>query len=220
MMLLSGNVHNVVLDKPSLSFCSFPSKTSRVSFNIVNRYRENDSANNQRRSGKGNTFSNKNRRKGRPAWQRSPDDTPYRDGNRDRLIGLLTERAARTLCYYLSETNLNVYHWLMMYMKKNPIPRSGAWDDVSGETFLRTLLSMNIEEARFETGRDAMYDRTVSCGVDPRSIAQRIMAIRTQIAKEMTSDLKNVSEENALLMRESITLSFSLDNVVEHPLGD
>eukprot|EP01024_Parvocaulis_polyphysoides_P045979 TRINITY_DN4315_c0_g2_i2.p1 TRINITY_DN4315_c0_g2~~TRINITY_DN4315_c0_g2_i2.p1 ORF type:complete len:112 (-),score=13.87 TRINITY_DN4315_c0_g2_i2:38-373(-) len=60
----------------------------------------------------GDKSENKKRRKGRPAWTRSPDDTPYRDGNRDRLIGLLTLRAAHTLCYYLSETNPNVYGWL------------------------------------------------------------------------------------------------------------
>lgn len=47
---------------------------------------------NARRSGKGESYTNKNRRRGRPAWQRSPDDTPLRDGNRDRLMGLLTER--------------------------------------------------------------------------------------------------------------------------------
>lgn len=46
-----------------------------------------------------------------------------RDGNRDRVIGLVTERAARTLCYYLSETNLNVYHWLMRFMEDHPIPK-------------------------------------------------------------------------------------------------
>lgn len=32
------------------------------------------------------------RRRGRPAWMRSPTDSPLRDGNRDRLVGLLTER--------------------------------------------------------------------------------------------------------------------------------
>lgn len=47
---------------------------------------------NARRSGKGKSYTNSNRRKGRPAWQRSPDDTPLRDGNRDRLMGLLTDR--------------------------------------------------------------------------------------------------------------------------------
>jgi len=47
---------------------------------------------NSRRSGKGSSYENKKRRKGRPAWQRSPDDTPLRDGNRDRLMGLLTDR--------------------------------------------------------------------------------------------------------------------------------
>lgn len=40
----------------------------------------------------GNVFKGEKRRKGRPAHMRSPYDTPLRDGNRDRLLGLLTER--------------------------------------------------------------------------------------------------------------------------------
>lgn len=43
--------------------------------------------------------------------------------------------------------------------------------------------------------------------------------IRTQISKEMIDDLKNIAEENALLMRETLVTSFSLDNVVDHPLS-
>lgn len=34
--------------------------------------------------GKGSAFSAQTRRRGRPAHLRSPDDTPLRDGNRDR----------------------------------------------------------------------------------------------------------------------------------------
>ena len=41
--------------------------------------------------------------------------------------------------------------------------------------------------------------------------------IRTQLAKEMTQDLRDVSQENASLMRETVTFSFNLDNVVAHP---
>ncbi|KAK9816716.1 hypothetical protein WJX72_004127 [[Myrmecia] bisecta] len=171
------------------------------------------------RSRKGKSYENKKRRRGRPAWQRSPDDTPFRDGNRDRLIGLLTKRATRTLAYYLSETNLNLYHWLVMFMKDNPIPSEGSWDDVSGETFLRTLLGMSIEEACWRSGRPDLYECVVGMHVDPRNIAQRIMEIRSQIAKEMVDDLKNVAEENSLLMRETVMASFSLDNVVDHPLS-
>ena len=56
------------------------------------------------------------------AWAKSrplkPDDSPLRDGNRDRLLGLLTERAAKTLLFYCSETNQHLYHWLMDYIKK------------------------------------------------------------------------------------------------------
>ena len=47
------------------------------------------------KSPKGESFERANRRKGRPAWRRSPDDTPLRDGNRDRLMGLVTARAVR-----------------------------------------------------------------------------------------------------------------------------
>lgn len=36
---------------------------------------------------------------------RDPDDSPMRDGNRDRLYGLLTERACSTLVWYTFETN-------------------------------------------------------------------------------------------------------------------
>ena len=32
-------------------------------------------------------------------------------------------RSARTLAYYLMETNLNLYHWLLAFIKQNPIPR-------------------------------------------------------------------------------------------------
>jgi hypothetical protein len=55
-----------------------------------------------------------------------------------------------------------------------------------------------------------MYDNTQPLGVDPRNLAQRIMEIRSQIAKEWIDDLKQVSEENALLMREAVLSSFTL----------
>ncbi len=44
------------------------------------------------------------------------------------------------------------------------------------------------------------------------------MQIRTQIANEMIDDLKDIAEENALLMRESIAGMFSLEQVIDHPL--
>ncbi len=44
--------------------------------------------------------------------------------------------------------------------------------------------------------------------------------MRTQLAKEFVQDLQDVAEEDALLMRETVTQSFSLslDNVVDHPM--
>lgn len=108
---------------------------------------------------------------------------------------------------YLQETNINVFHWLMSFYEMHPIPRNGNWDEVSGDAFLRLLLSMPVQEARFTTGRDSMYDCVVPCGVDPRSIAQRIMEIRSQLAKEFIQDLNGVTEENSVLLRETLASS-------------
>ena len=49
---------------------------------------------------------------------RDPDNSPLRDGNRDVLYGILTRRAARTLVYYLTETNQNMAQWLVAYFHK------------------------------------------------------------------------------------------------------
>ena len=204
-------------------------------------------------------FSNAKRRKGRAAHLRSPDDTPLRDGNRDRLMGLLTERAAKTLLYYMFETNPTLYGWFNMYLKvrcmcsildarrstlefrraphaltpflraplvrsfarslvrsfkkENEIPREGSWDDVSGETFLRKLLSLQMEETSWaqQVGVENIYNSFGGLVVDPRNVAQRVMEVRGQLAKEMIQDLQQVSEENSLLMRETLLTSLSLD---------
>lgn len=170
------------------------------------------------RSRKGKAYEKKNRRRGRPAHTRSPDDTPLRDGNRDRLMGLLTERAVKTLLFYLMETNLNLHYWLSAFLAAHPIPREGSWDDVCGETFLRTLLGMPVQEAKYSVGRTQMYDTVKGMGVDPRSLAQRIMDIRRQLAIEFVIDLNEVPEENLLLLRES--LSSSLEKLLSLPMTE
>ncbi|CAD7700439.1 unnamed protein product [Ostreobium quekettii] len=168
-----------------------------------------------RAGGKGSSFESDKRRRGRPAHLRSPFDSPLRDGNRDRLIGLLTDRAARTLLRYLMETNMHVYQWLMNYMNKNPIPYSGnaSWDEVSGEAFLRRLLAMGVRPTRYNTGQDPMFDAFGEVGVDPRNLAQRILEIRSHLASEFTQDLQMISEENAYLLKE--TLMASLEKSME-----
>ena len=193
--------------------------------------------------------ANKARRKGRPAHLRSPNDSPLRDGNRDRLIGLLTKRAAKTLEYYFLETNLTYHNWLAVrhtryeywhsrascalglwrhgnvapvlvhcrirtllgvhnshvmtctlehtviniavrgmvqqYIRQNEIPTTGSWDDISGESFLRKLLTAGVDEASYKGGvSDPMFSCVGTIGIDPRAVAQRIMDIRTAISRE------------------------------------
>lgn len=56
---------------------------------------------------------------------RDPDDTPLRDGNRDRLFGLLTSRAVATLLTYSLETNQNQGQWLNNYL--STVSGAGRW---------------------------------------------------------------------------------------------
>ena len=64
-----------------------------------------------------------------------------------------------------------------------------------------------------------MYDATKYFGVDPRGIAQRVMEIRSQLAREMAQDLAGVAEENALLMRETLASSLAAAFAAEPAAG-
>ncbi|GAX76567.1 hypothetical protein CEUSTIGMA_g4013.t1 [Chlamydomonas eustigma] len=167
---------------------------------------------------KGGSFEKKYRRRGRPAYLRSPDDTPLRDANRDFMLGVITARACRTLIVYLQETNLTVAHWLVAYMQENPLTLTGTWEDISGDNFIRKLLTMPVEAATYNIGREGLYDNAATIGVDPRSIAQRILQIRYEIAKELIQDLQLIPEDNNQLLRETLTMS--LENMFSKSTED
>jgi hypothetical protein len=152
--------------------------------------------------------------KSRPS---KPDDSPLRDGNRDRLVGLLTQRACKTLLFYCSETNQHMYHWLNAFIEKHPIPRDGKIEDISGETFLMELMQRPAVEARAQPWLDPLFDCSTPLTVDPRQVAQRIMDIRVQIAKELQQDLNKIEEENMEMLRQSLTLSLEAQTA-SHPV--
>ena len=146
-----------------------------------------------------------------------PDDSPRRDGNRDRLVGLLTQRACRTLLFYCSETNQHMYHWLNAFIKENPIPREGKVEDISGETFLMTLMQQPPEQARAQPWLDPIFDCSKPLTVDPRQVAQRLMDIRVAIAKEFQEDLNRIEEENMEMLRQSLMVSLEAQ-ATSHPV--
>ena len=55
-------------------------------------------------------------------------------------MGLLTERAAHTLRFYLLETSPPVCKWWDLYIKAHRIPLTGEWHEVSGDEFIRELM--------------------------------------------------------------------------------
>jgi len=121
----------------------------------------------------------------------------------DRLLGLLTTQAVNTLVFYTMETNQQLHHWIRKHHHLNPIPKEGSGDDVSGTNFLRKLLNMGLEAAG-HPGIDPMFDCTTPIGVDPRSIAQRVMDVRKVLAKEWREDLSLVTEENGELLKSAM----------------
>ena len=91
-------------------------------------------------------------------------------------------------------------------MRAYPIPRDeGTWEDLSGATFLRKLMSMPVGAANVSPKRAAVYEMTRRAGINPREVAASILSIRTQLAGEWCQDLASgaIEEENADLMRES-----------------
>ena len=146
----------------------------------------------------------------RDSSRRSPDDTPLRDGNRDRLSGLLTERAARTLLHYCTETNQHLHGWLSAYVEANPIPARGPWEDISGDSFLMGLLQQNVVvQVSARPGMDPLFDCSPRLSIDPRQVAQRIMDIRAVLAKEFVEDLKGVEADNLQLLRDCLTINLA-----------
>jgi len=125
-----------------------------------------------------------------------PNRSPFFDGNRDRLYGLLTERAVNTLSFYLMELNMEAHFWLVAYWKENRIPKQGSWDEVNGNAFLRKMLKGEPEQIYHPLSGAPMLT------VDPKNLAQRILAIRGHLAKEWIRDLEEVSEFGADLVRE------------------
>lgn len=71
------------------------------------------------------------------------------------------------------------------YIRRNPIPLEGNWDAVSGEEFLRKLLTEGVDATSYKGGvRDPLFSCVGTIGVDPRAIGQRVMDIRSALAKE------------------------------------
>lgn len=182
-----------------------------------------DDSKREDRSKKGSSYEQGTRRRGRPAWKRSPYDTPLRDGNRDRLIGLVTDRAARMLCTELSlGPDAALGAWFLAFVERHPIPRDGAWDDVSGEAFLRALLTMDFTSSEWDAalfgplvaaqGDPVEVDVKLDADedvprMDPRALALRVMELRAQVAADFTAVLGGVKDANAELLREVLQRS-------------
>ena len=84
--------------------------------------------------------------------------------------------------------------FMQEYIRRNPIPLEGSWDVVSGEEFLRKLLTEGVDATSYKGGvRDPLFSCVGTIGVDPRAIGQRVMDIRSALAKEFIQVSHSIS---------------------------
>lgn len=109
------------------------------------------------------------------------------------------------MTYYLYETNPNVYQWLTIFIKENPIPQDGAWDDVSGDNFLRKLLSMPVEHASYNM-----------VALEPLMPCMGAQATSSSITKLLKGMRLNFQDEQAWITRSKaeITMETNINQQV------
>ena len=142
-----------------------------------------------------------------------------------RLFGLLTQRAAITLVFYLHETNQVLCKWFSNFVAANPVPRSGSNDESSGDELLRKLLCLgeqridnpcvhghrsNCLKAHPMSSPFLLRYTFESFSFDPGSLVSRLLEVRAELAREWAEDLRWVKAENADLLRSNLQCSLQL----------
>lgn len=108
-----------------------------------------------------------------PAWRRAPLPWPRsHTASRSRL-------PARTCRYASWAPKPAPHHSAVACRCLLPRPQDGNWSDVSGENFLRTLLTQPIEQISGSfSDEEPQFANASPVGGDPRLVAQRIMDYR------------------------------------------
>ena len=136
---------------------------------------------------------------------------PYRAETLSLCDALLTRQAVKNLLHYLQETNGEAHLWLTNYCATNGTPpvdsQNSARDwlarlaaqpvTVLQDPLRATMVKREDEEAK--------YLREVS----PRDIAERLLALRLDIANEVSVDFQKVSTANSAILLKTLSITLS-----------
>lgn len=129
------------------------------------------------------------------------------------LRSLLTKRAVATVAYYLMEMNDSpTRNWLLQFEDFAKRCDENRWEDDG--TFLHNMLRAKPVKCTMNVGHPrGRFKREFKFEIVPMQIAQRILAVRLQLAKEWAHDLQCVALENQEITRMSLERVIHSDEV-------
>lgn len=129
------------------------------------------------------------------------------------LRSLLTKRAVATVAFYLTEMNDSATrNWLLQFEDFSKRCDENRWEDDG--TFLHNMLRAKPVKCTMNVGHPrGRFKREFTFVINPMQIAQRILAVRTQLASEWAHDLQCVELENKEITRMSLEKLVHTDDV-------
>lgn len=129
------------------------------------------------------------------------------------LRSLLTKRAVATVAYYLMEMNDSATrNWLLQFEDFAKRCDENRWEDDG--TFLHNMLRAKPVKCTMNVGHPrGRFKREFTFEINPMQMAQRILAVRTQLASEWALDLQCVDLENKEITRMSLEKMVHSDEI-------
>ena len=137
---------------------------------------------------------------------------PFRTEAASLLDALLTRQAVRTLVHYCSETNGEMHLFLNSYLAAKPLVVD---DRGSARAWLAELAAQPLttvaDPGRSSAPSPAAAEQVLNGlrEVSPRDCAERILALRLDIADEFRVDLDKTAVANAEILRAALARTLS-----------
>ena len=137
---------------------------------------------------------------------------PFHTEAASLLDALLTRQAVKTLLHYASETNGEVHLFLHTYIADVGAPKVDA--EGSAARWLSDLAATPLQRLH-NPGRSsiaspaAMEQALGEREVSPRDVVERILALRVDIAAELSADLEKVAVANGAILRATLARTLS-----------
>lgn len=124
---------------------------------------------------------------------------------------MLTRQALKTALNYMQETNGEMHLFLHNYVSDHPLPLDGGID---ADDWLIQLASTPLTRIQ-DPSRSSVPSLAAAAAVlngerevSPREVAERLLALREHISKEMIEDLGRIGSDNSEVLKGTLQRTF------------